>query len=84
MAFKFSLVNVRLIALPRRAETITLFCTGLVEESFNALSTVVLLAPLAMPSNLLLSEVDINPWVEVVASLYVVSGGTCHVPSDLK
>ena len=37
---------------------ITLFCTGFVEVELNALSTVTLVAPVAIPSNFFLSAAE--------------------------
>jgi len=42
------------------------------------------LAPVAIPFNLVLSDALIRPAEVVEAPLYVVFGGTVHVPSSLR
>ena len=46
----------------------TLFCTGLVDVSDMASSTMVLVAPSSTPSSLTLSALDIRPLADVVAT----------------
>ena len=57
-----------LLSFLPNAELITLFCTGLVELLDNAVSTVIFVAPDAIPSSLLLSEADIKPSELVVTT----------------
>ena len=59
---------------------IALFCTGFVEVALKALSTVTLVAPVAIPFNFVLSAADIKPAVVVVAASYVVSFALIVVP----
>nr|DAM27316.1 MAG TPA: hypothetical protein [Caudoviricetes sp.] len=47
---------------------ITLFYTGLVDESDSVVSTIVLFASLAIPFNFILSAADISPFALVVAT----------------
>jgi len=49
---------------------ITLFCTGLVDVSDMASSTMVLVAPSSMPSSLTLSAADIRPSASAVATSF--------------
>ena len=77
-AFPFTVREVG--TFPANAEFITLFCTGFVLEELKEESTTVLFAPVAIPSNFVLSSELIKPSLDVVATVYVVLVSCAGIP----